>query len=106
MRTTIRLPADLIRDLKSEARRRGLAADELAALIIGTVSTERLFDAVLGRIGEAVERRSPRRSDLPVARNNARRAPLRWRLALQIRLMVAGKRLILLDANTPNRCNL
>jgi hypothetical protein len=62
MRTTIRLPADLIRDLKAEARRRGLEPDELATKITSTVSTEQLFDAVLGRVGEAVQRRSTRRS--------------------------------------------
>jgi hypothetical protein len=52
----------IARDLRTETRRRGLAVDELAAKIISTLSGESLYDAVLGRVGERVEKRLPRRS--------------------------------------------
>jgi len=61
-RTTIRLPVALVGDLKREARRRGLAADDLASQIIRIVSSEALYDAVLGRPDEPLQQRSARRT--------------------------------------------
>jgi hypothetical protein len=62
LRTVIRLPAELLHDLRAEAKRRGVSADEFAAAILRTVSGERLYDAVLGRPGEVVHKRLPRRT--------------------------------------------
>jgi hypothetical protein len=51
----------LQRILRVEARRRGIAADELAARIVSIVSTERLYSAVLGEPGKPVQKSLPRR---------------------------------------------
>jgi hypothetical protein len=60
-RAVIRLAPTLLKDIRIEARRRGVSQDELAAAIIRMVSSEALYDAVLGRVGEPVQRRSARR---------------------------------------------
>jgi hypothetical protein len=61
VRSVIRLPVPLLGELKHEARRRALSVDELAVAILRIVSGERLYDAVLGRVGEVVGKHLPRR---------------------------------------------